>query len=322
MNNLLLGVMAALGAGLLWGSAFVVPLLLPDYPPALLTFGRYAAFGIVTVPIAWWQKSALITLTRQDWWTATQLSLIGNFVYYLALSTSIQLAGAPLPTLLVGTLPVVIAVIANRQARTANRLPWRQLVPSVLIILLGLALVNAEPIRSLQGSMDTTLQLRYAVGAFAACAAVAAWTWYPLRNSQWLSKHPSVSGATWASAQGLVTLPIALIGLAASMAWYNAQPDAGQTASLLGSTPARFLLLMLLMGLGASWLGTLLWNVASQCTPPSLTGQLIVFETVAALTYAYFVYDRPPSNLELAGITCLLGGVLVGVRQLRLAPLH
>jgi drug/metabolite transporter (DMT)-like permease len=70
------------------------------------------------------------------------------------------------------------------------------------------------------------------------------------------------------------------------------------------------------MGFAASWVGTLLWNVASKNTPTALTGQLIVFETLAALGYAYAVYQRAPSALEMAGIALLVLGVIVGVRAL------
>ena len=55
----------------------------------------------------------------------------------------------------------------------------------------------------------------------------------------------------------------------------------------LGPTPTLFLRLMFSIGLFASWLGTLCWNEASQCLPTRVTGQLIVFETPAALAYAF-----------------------------------
>ena len=46
---------------------------------------------------------------------------------------AIQRAGAPLPTMLIGTLPVVIAVTANRRNQLRDgSLPWRQLLPSLL----------------------------------------------------------------------------------------------------------------------------------------------------------------------------------------------
>ena len=90
-QQLTIGVAAALAAGLMWGLVFVAPLLLPDYPATLLTFGRYLAFGLVTLPIAWWQRAALKRLTRADWWLAIKLSLVGNIIYYLALSAAIRL---------------------------------------------------------------------------------------------------------------------------------------------------------------------------------------------------------------------------------------
>jgi drug/metabolite transporter (DMT)-like permease len=104
-NKLFLGISAALGAGLLWGLVFVAPILLPQYPPMMLTFGRYLAFGLVTLPIAYFVRHSLKKLGRDDWIAAAKLSLIGNIAYYLALSAAIQLAGAPLPTLIIGTLP-------------------------------------------------------------------------------------------------------------------------------------------------------------------------------------------------------------------------
>lgn len=316
MNSLFLGVLAALGAGLLWGCMFVIPLLLPNYPPAYLTFGRYFAFGLVTLPIAWWQREQLRLLMRQDWLTAAGLSLVGNFAYYFAVCGSIQMAGAPLPTLLIGTLPIVIAVTSQWQQRQQSAIQWRALAPSLMMIAAGLLCVNAEQIERLASRSDKGATADYALGGAIACLAVAAWTWYPLRNSAWLKKHPGVSGATWASAQGLVTLPMALVGWTLSALWFN--HSMGEAApALLGPQPLLFVGLMLFAGLGASWLGTLLWNIASQRTPPSLTGQLIVFETLAALCYAYALYARLPSALELAGITCLVIGVILGVRQLR-----
>ena len=309
-NNLIVGVAAALAAGLMWGLVFVAPLLLPDYPATLLTFGRYLAFGVVTVPIAWWQREKLRQLTRADWWLATKLSLVGNIVYYLALSAAIQLAGAPLPTLIIGTLPVVIAVCSNLGDRQFS---WPRLLPSLLLIGLGLLCVNADQL----GRLDAKNTLNgYLIGAALAVVANAAWTWYPIHNARWLRAHPSHTSMTWATAQGMVTLPMAVLGLLASIAYLKATADTRFAESLSGPQPVKFWLLMLVIGFSASWLGTLLWNIASKNTPTALTGQLIVFETLAALGYAYVVYQRAPSGFEMAGIALLVLGVIVGVRAL------
>ncbi|MEO7255834.1 MAG: DMT family transporter [Casimicrobium sp.] len=309
-QQLTIGVAAALAAGLLWGLVFVAPLLLPDYPPALLAFGRYLAFGLVTLPIAWWQRAALRRLTRADWWLAIKLSLIGNIIYYLALSASIQLAGAPLPTLIIGTLPVVIAVCSNLGDRQFS---WTRLLPSLFLIGLGLLCVNADQLARLDAADAVTA---YAMGAGLAIVANAAWTWYPIHNARWLKAHPAHASTTWASAQGLATLPMAVIGLTATVTYFQLTHDARFAASISGPQPMKFWLLMLLIGFSASWLGTLLWNIASKNTPTALTGQLIVFETLAALGYAYLVYQRAPSMAEIAGIVLLVLGVIVGVRAL------
>ncbi|HEY2624833.1 MAG TPA: EamA/RhaT family transporter, partial [Dyella sp.] len=43
------GTLYALAAGLMWGLVFISPLLLPDYPAALQSVGRYLAFGLIAL---------------------------------------------------------------------------------------------------------------------------------------------------------------------------------------------------------------------------------------------------------------------------------
>ena len=146
-----LGLLFALTAGLMWGLVFVAPVMLPGYAPALLTVGRYLAFGLLAVPLAWMlDRRALRELAPGDWWQAARLSLVGNFLYYLCLSAAIQRAGAPLPTMIIGTLPVVIAVCANHRNRVRDgHLPWLRLAPSLALIAAGLACVNRDEMAAL-----------------------------------------------------------------------------------------------------------------------------------------------------------------------------
>jgi drug/metabolite transporter (DMT)-like permease len=300
-----IGTLFALAAGLLWGLVFVTPLLLPDTPPALLSAGRYLAFGLIALPIAWLDRARLRELTRADWREAAKLSLVGNLLYYLCLASAIQRAGAPLPTMIIGTLPVVIAVCSNaRNARRDGRLPWARLAPSLLLIAAGIACVNQAELVALGADIDAA---RYASGALLAVAAVVCWTWYPIRNADWLRNHAGRSPRSWATAQGVVTLPLAAL---AYVAWLL---FAG-TAAPLGPTPERFVLLMVALGLFASWLGTLCWNEASQRLPTTLAGQLIVFETLAALAYAYVLRGTWPNGVTLVGIALLIAGVAWALR--------
>jgi drug/metabolite transporter (DMT)-like permease len=313
---LVTGTLFALAAGLMWGLVFIGPLLLPDYPATLQSFGRYLAFGLIALPLAWFDRKSLARLTRSDWVEALKLALVGNIVYYLFLASSIQRAGGPLPTMIIGTLPVVIAITANlRTARAGMRveapLPWLRMLPSLGLIGAGIALVNQVELAHLKADPAADLT-RYALGALLAVGAVVCWTWYPIRNAEWLRAHPDRSPRGWATAQGLATLPLALAGYAVTWAWF-ALTDV-PFAMPFGPRALYFVGLMLAIGLLASWLGTLCWNEASQRLPPALAGQLIVFETLAALAYAFVLRGQAPQLQTVAGIVLLVAGVLWALR--------
>jgi drug/metabolite transporter (DMT)-like permease len=326
-SALLTGTAFALAAGLMWGLVFVGPLLLPDYPAALHTAGRYLAFGLIALPLAWLDRARLAVFSRADWIEALKLALVGNLLYYLCLASAIQRAGGPLPTMIIGTLPVVIALVANRRnAARDGRLPWARLGPSLLLIGAGIACVNAVELERLlqDPGADRAAVLRYGSGALLAVAAVACWTWYPLRNADWLRAHPDRRPSTWATAQGVATLPLAVIAYALFWAFASIAPGAAFGASAtragepfpmpLGPDPLAFVGLMLAIGLFASWLGTLCWNAASQRLPTSLAGQLIVFETLAALGYALALRGEWPAPLTFAGGALLMAGVWWALR--------
>jgi drug/metabolite transporter (DMT)-like permease len=307
-----IGVLFALAAGLMWGLVFVGPLLLADYPAVMLSFGRYLAFGLIALPLAWLDRANLRQLTRADWIEALKLALIGNIVYYLFLASAIQRAGAPLPTMIIGTLPVVIATCANwRNAARDGRLPWRRLMPSLGLIALGIALVNQAELNALRNDPSTDLK-RYALGGLLAIGAVVCWTWYPLRNADWLRTHPDRSPRSWATAQGVATLPLAVIGYALTWLWFGAT-DA-PWAMPFGPRPDRFVGLMLAIGLFSSWLGTLCWNEASQRLPTNLAGQLIVFETLSALAFAFVLRREWPGVATAVGVALLVAGVAWALR--------
>ena len=61
--------------------------------------------------------------------------------------------------------------------------------------------------------------------------------------------------------------------------------------------------------------GTLCWNEASQRLPTTLVGQLIVFETLAALAYAFVLRGQWPPAMTAAGVVLLVAGVLWALRM-------
>jgi drug/metabolite transporter (DMT)-like permease len=218
--------------------------------------------------------------------------------------------------MIIGTLPVVIAVVSNlRDHRRDGRLPWARLAPSLLLIGVGIGCVNHVEWQLMRADAQADLG-RYLSGALLALAAVACWTWYPLRNADWLRANTGAgsgrSPRAWATAQGLATLPLAL-GVGAAF-WVGSALSGSSFPMPLGPQPWLFVGLMFAIGLFASWLGTLCWNEASQRLPTTLVGQLIVFETLAALSYAYMLRGHWPPPLTLLGVALLVAGVLWALR--------
>ena len=117
---MLIGVLFALLAGLMWGLIFVAPLLVDGYPPALLASGRYLAFGLIVLPLAWQARKHLAALSASDWREALALTLVGNLLYYFCLSGAILRIGSPLAAMLIGTLPVVLASGYSEQEATST----------------------------------------------------------------------------------------------------------------------------------------------------------------------------------------------------------
>ena len=304
------GVLYALLAGLFWGLIFVGPLIVPDYPAALQSTGRYLALGLIALPLAWLGRARLRQLTRGDWWTALWLTLMGNLIYYVCLASAIQRTGGPVSTMIIATLPVVIPVCANLlYSQRDGKLAWGRLLPALIAIAVGLGCVNVAELR--QGIPDFSWS-RYGSGIALAFVAVACWAWYALRNARWLRENPDKHPMMWATAQALVTLPVSLVGYAGACLWLgHQQPEFAQP---FGPRPWVFIGLMVAIAVLCSWVGALCWNIASQKLPTVILGPLIVFETLAGLLYTFLMRQSVPPLLTACGIALLVVGVVMAVR--------
>jgi len=303
------GVLYALLAGLMWGLIFVGPLIVPDYPAVLQSTGRYLALGLIALPLAWLGRARLRTLSRSDWLTALGLTMMGNLIYYVCLASAIQRTGAPVSTMIIATLPVVIPVCANLlYSQRDGKLSWRRLAPALLCIALGLVCVNIAELR--HGLADFSLW-RYGSGIALAFTSVVCWAWYALRNARWLRENPDKNPMMWATAQALVTLPVSLVGYVLACWWISAQQPAFPQP--FGPRPLAFLALMFAIAVLCSWVGALCWNIACQRLPTVIVGPLIVFETLAGLLYTFLLRQSLPPLLTFCGIILLIGGVVTAV---------
>lgn len=297
------GILAGLGAGAFWGTAFLAPLLTPGFSSIDLTVGRFLACGLLSVLLLAWaglRGEAHLPTWRQAG-AALWLSLLGYTGYYLLLVLAIQAAGAALPVLIIGTIPLWIMLLGKPQG-----LRWGALVPGLLLTMAGLALmmrVTAHGAGAAGSGDDLWL------GIFFAVLAMASWTAFGLLNAGWLSRHPEVNSTVWANWLGVAA------GLGALGIWAVAGTDVDTLVQRPGF--GRFLVVCAVTGIGSAWIASVLWNMASRRLSPSLAGQLIVSETVFGLIYTFAWSAQWPAALQWAACVLFVLGILASIKAHR-----
>ena len=233
-----------------------------------------------------------------------ELALTGNIVYYLLLASAIQLAGMATAVLIAGVVPVTVTLLGRRDA---DAVPLRRLALPLLLVLGGILCINLETL--LFDPAPTRPLSERLLGVACAFAALGCWTSYAATNARYL-KQSQFNSSEWSTLWGLTS------GLLGALTWLGAatlfpehlRVDAG------ASRWTAFWLLSLSSAVLGSWLGNLLWNAASRRLPLTLSGQLIVFETLFSLLYGFVYLQRLPTLLECLAVALLVGGVLWSVR--------
>lgn len=300
---MLLGVLAGVAAGALWGLAFVAPLVAVPYTPFDLTVARYLVFGALSLALL--APGGFPALRRSDVALLAALGVCGNVGYYFAVASAVPLTGAAVVALVIGCLPVVMAVLGNTGP---GRVPARGLVPPLLLLVAGLVAVNGAALAEARAG-DALVP--FLAGLALTAAALALWAWYGLRNAAALARHPALSSAEWTALTGVGTLlallPVIPAGLALGL---SAVPARG----LAGPDAAGLLLWALVLGGLSSWTATWAWSVAARRLPVSLAGQLIVSETLFALLYGAVYERRWPGAGETVGAALMIAGVFAALR--------
>ena len=302
------GIVCGLLAGAFWGAVFIVPVLLPDFSPLELMVGRYVCYGALAAGLMLPRLLPLLRrLRRSDWLAMLRQALAGNVVYYLLLAYGVKLAGVAATSLIIGLLPLSVTIFGRKDH---GALPLRQLALPLLVVALGVACINLDIFSHAGGAGGASLAHKLA-GVLCAIGALACWSWYALDNARFLKRHAHFSSVEWAMLYGLASGVIALIVGAVMLAL--------QQANGADDVPARdwprFWLVCLLLALGASVIGNYLWNLASRRVPVTLSGQLILSETLFALLYGFVYAQRMPRPLEWAAMVLLTAGVLWSVQR-------
>ncbi len=307
---MLLGFIFGVLACSLWGMIYIIPLYLSDYGTFSIAMARFACFGAAGFVLCFFFKKELLHLTPKDWFVALNLSFWGNAIYYAFLCKGIQLAGAPIAGMLMSLIPINVALIANRPSVSRSVVvPWRKLWIPLSLIFIGLVIGNIDEFKFVaQQSKGSDFWL----GAALSTVSMLLWTWFPIRNGQWLLAHSKVSPVAWTVAQAVSILPLTVICYAAANF-----SEIGSEVGFLGPHPALFMWLMLLAGVICGWGGMTFWNLMSARLPLALSGQMIIFETIFSVIYAMVHRGIWPSWTLVVGMTTLLIGVSLSLRIFR-----
>ncbi|AJP57428.1 multidrug DMT transporter permease [Pandoraea vervacti] len=299
------GIAYGLAAGALWGLVFLAPQLLPGFSPLELSAARYVLYGLVSAILLTplWPRLRH-TVTGSDWRALFRLSLVGNLVYYLFLAGAVQMAGIAPASLIVGVLPVTVTLVGSRDH---GALPLSRLVGPLAMIAAGIVCINVDVFTHASATGgDWRLTL---VGIVCAIGALLSWTWYAVANARYLAKFGHFTSQEWSLLTGVATGVLAVaLAIPAVVLPHPVAVDAPRDWQM-------FLIVNAAVAIGASTIGNAFWNAASRQLPLTLSGQMIVFETLFALVYGFIYEHRLPRSLELAAIVLLLVGVSASVRQ-------
>jgi drug/metabolite transporter (DMT)-like permease len=302
-RNTWLGIGCGAIAGAFWGLVFLAPALAHGFSPLQLSAGRYLAYGTVAAVLIApsWRRLAGV-LGKAEWRALAWLSLWGNIVYFVLLARAVQTGGIAMTSLIVGLLPVTVTIVGSREH---GALPFAKLLPSLLLSTAGLVCIAWH---SLAANAPGSLG-----GLLCAAGALASWTIYAVQNSRWLTRLHHVTSHEWSLLTGVVTgAESLLLAVPAFLFTPNAHDSAGWW---------YFAAIVTTVAICASVLGNAFWNRASRLLPLTMTGQMILFETLFALLYAFIWEARWPAPAESLAIVLLVAGVLSCTAAHR-APAH
>ncbi|PHS79588.1 MAG: hypothetical protein COB59_01325 [Rhodospirillaceae bacterium] len=292
-------ILGGIAVNCLWGLAFLAPYVLAETSPLMIVFGRYVVYGLLSLAI---MVFAHKSLTNAHWRMAFVLAFTGNVGYFLLMALAVQFAGIVIAALIVGTLPVVMALWGNWHERTV---PYRRLIVPLALIFGGLATLNGHSLAAAETPKALT-DILWGIGF--AVGALALWSHYGVKNALYLKMHTDIEALGWANAIGVASLVQVVIGLLAYglMFGFDLIPNTSE---------GLWDLIWVSLGLGVvvSWVATHVWNLASRHVSIVLVGQLIVFETLSSILYGHLADQTWPGLITVASALTVVFAVVLSL---------
>lgn len=285
----------------------LVPALLPDFSPLAITSGRFMLYGAMSLFIlAPMLRSLWPRVTRKDMGALLYLGLTGSMLYLVLMATGVQWAGMAITTLIIGMVPLSIPLMSRRQA---GAVPLRRLIGPMLTVCAGIVLINAHELLAADSNDRPTW--RVLVGALAAFVALIIWSHYAIKNAKYLQSG-RFTPLEWSAMSGVA------VGIWSVLLWPVALWWQGSDGALISDERWQmFWIVNLVVSILASLFGNWMWNAATRLLPISLSGQMIVFETLFALSYSFIYLQRGPTWQELVAAVLMISGVCWAVQRHR-----
>ncbi|QCL97752.1 DMT family transporter [Agrobacterium tumefaciens] len=299
------GIGAALLAGAMWGITFVAARLVTPYSAFDLAVARNLVFGLLSLLLMVRPEFRPTGISLRDCLMSLLLGFIGYVGIFLSVSFAVVYAGASLPPLVVGLMPVILSVVGNVREKTTS---WITLIAPLSLITIGIFFVNLWAVRQVRLGDDPA---DYLLGAAFSVLALLLWILYGVLNAKVMRRPDAPKALPWTSLHGLGallgSLPLSVLIL---------QDPAPAISAMTGmdSTASNFLLWAVISGIGGSWIAAWAWSLASRHLPLSLSAQLLVSEVCFGLFYGFIYEKRWPSLEETAGAILMIAGVLITIR--------
>lgn len=295
MSSTSKGVFAGLATGVFWGLPFLAPQVLTGFHPLDIAFVRFLFFGLVS---AFFLRPAFQlwkTLSPRHRFEVVLLSALGFWFYSLCLFLGVRSTDGVISSLIVGLLPVTIALIGGTGRIRGGVLLGLVMIATGLFVLFGIPFME----------VSTTGGSYSPLGILILFAALFLWSAYAIRNTTFLEQCRTAGAKDLSSLMGLLSV------LFMTPIWWMASDP---SAVIQNPDFPTFLVFGFLLGVGGSWFANWLWNICSRNCPPHISGPLIVSETIFGLLYSFAWESRLPQPYEFVAILLLITGVVTTVR--------
>lgn len=301
LKNQNLGLFFGLSAGFLWSFTFLVPKVLGKFSSTEILLSRYIVFCLISLCLFPLPKLFTVFKNNPSFLKEAIITTILGFTgYYFILVESILLIGVPIPSFIMGLVPV--AMILSSGNLKKNIKSYRL---TLICVILGMIFLTGKDLSVMNFQSKSIFHVVTGIGL--AFTALASWSYFALRNVHFLSKHPEISSKDWSSILGVLTLPITLLFLLIESAFRSKSFYILEAPS---SEVWFFIACIILLGGGASWVAMVCWNKAGSYLSKEMLGLMIVSETSFAVILNVFLEKRMIYLSEFAAIALLSAGVL------------